>query len=408
VRSTPESTHDRYARRAWIAWTVTWVSYAVYYFGRKNLSVTKAAIGQALGAHVLYGVETAYLAAYAIGQYASGWLGDRVGSRRLVGFGMLLAASACFAFGLSSAGVLFLLISVVNGVAQSTGWPGNVKAMQEWTTADTRGRIMGLWATCYQVGGIAATALAAYMLAHFGWRSAYFCPALFIAASGASVLLLLRPGRAASPPEEMRTERRAVARSPILWSYAASYFFIKLIRYSLLFWLPYYLFVVLHYSQGQAGYFSTSFEMGGIAGTVGLGWLSDRIPGVPRSFFSACSLVGLAAALVLYPRVGGYNHFVNFAVMAAVGALLYGPDSLLSGAAAQDLGGRSAASLAIGMINGFGSIGAILQELTTRVVSHIWGWSAVFYVLFAAAIAAALALVPTFRRAARVARPNAA
>jgi sugar phosphate permease len=387
---------------------VTWISYAVYYFGRKNLSVTKAAIGQALGPHVLYGVETAYLAAYAVGQYASGWPGDRVGSRRLVGFGMLLAASACFAFGLSSAGVLFVLISVVNGVAQSTGWPGNVKAMQEWTTADTRGRIMGVWATCYQVGGIAATALAAYMLAHFGWRSAYFCPALFIATSGATVLLLLRPGRSASPAEEMRAERRAVARSPILWCYAASYFFIKLIRYSLLFWLPYYLFVVLHYSQGQAGYFSTSFELGGIAGTVGLGWLSDRIPGVPRSFFSACSLVGLAGALALYTRVGGYNHIVNFAVMAAVGALLYGPDSLLSGAAAQDLGGRSAASLAIGMINGFGSIGAILQELTTRVVSHIWGWSAVFYVLFASALAGALALVPTFRKAARVARSNAA
>src|ERR1035438_7366109 len=122
------------ARRPWTVWAVTWLSYATYYFGRKNLSVTKAAIGRALGTHALYGVETAYLAAYAAGQYVSGWLGDRVGARRLVGFGMLAAAGASFAFGLWSAGALFLVTATVNGFAQSTGWPGNVKAMQEWTS----------------------------------------------------------------------------------------------------------------------------------------------------------------------------------------------------------------------------------------------------------------------------------
>src|ERR1035438_10301403 len=170
------------ARRPWTVWAVTWLSYATYYFGRKNLSVTKAAIGRALGTHALYGVETAYLAAYAAGQYVSGWLGDRVGARRLVGFGMLAAAGASFAFGLWSAGALFLVTATVNGFAQSTGWPGNVKAMQEWTSVESRGRVMGVWATCYQVGGIAATAFAAWLLGHYGWRAAYFGPAAVLAA----------------------------------------------------------------------------------------------------------------------------------------------------------------------------------------------------------------------------------
>jgi len=92
---------------------------------------------------------------------------------------------------------------------------------------------------------------------------------------------------------------------------------------------------------------------------------------------------------------------MNFALMALVGALLYGPDSLLSGAAAQDLGGPKAAALAIGMINGLGSIGAVSQEVITRTVSHAYGWNAVFYVLLVSAVAAALLLVPTFRRTAR-------
>jgi sugar phosphate permease len=377
---------------------VTWLSYATYYFGRKNLSVTKAVIGRELGSHALYGVETAYLAAYAVGQYASGWLGDRVGARRLVGTGMLVAAAASFAFGLWSVGALFLVTATVNGLAQSTGWPGNVKAMQEWTTPETRGRVMGVWATCYQVGGIAATAFAAWLLARAGWRAAYYGPALVLALVGVAALVFIRPGPgAANPSDDTRAERRAVALSATVWWYGASYFFIKLIRYSLLFWLPFYLETVLRYAPGQAGYFSTSFEIGGVLGTIALGAVSDRLPAVPRSAVCAASLVGLAGALFAYGQLGGASHAVNFAIMALVGAFLYGPDTLLSGAAAQDLGGPKAAALAIGMINGLGSVGAVSQEFVTRTVSHAYGWNAVFYVLLVGALAAALLLTPTFR-----------
>jgi sugar phosphate permease len=386
--------------RAWRAWTLTWVSYATYYFGRKNLSVTKAAIGKALGAHSLYGVETAYLTAYAVGQYVSGWVGDRVGARKLVGVGMLVAAAASFGFGLSRAGALFLVASLVNGFAQSTGWPGNVKAMGEWTTHEERGRVMGVWATCYQVGGIAATAFATALLG-YGWTAAYFGPALVLAAVGLAVLAFLRQGATSTPVGAARVgdrrDRRAVLRSPLLWSYGASYFFIKMIRYSLLFWLPYYLQTELGYASGQAGYLSTSFEIGGIAGAMGIGWISDRMPNVPRSAVCAVSLVGLACALFLYTRVAAHSPVANFAGMALVGLLLYGPDALLSGAAAQDLGGPGAYALAVGMVNGFGSTGAVLQEVVTRTVSRVWGWNAVFHVLLLFAVAAALALAPTFR-----------
>ena len=394
-------------RRAWAVWIVTWLSYATYYFGRKNLSVTKAAIGRELGGHVLYGVETAYLAAYAVGQYVNGSLGDRVGARRLVGFGMLVAAAASFCFGLWSVGALFLVTGVVNGLAQATGWPGNVKAMEEWTTPETRGRVMGFWATCYQFGGIAATACAAWLLNHYGWRAAYFGPAAVLAIVGGAVLLFVRPGpraiekasaQALDPAavEDAKRDRRAVALSATVWWYGASYFFIKLIRYCLLFWLPYYLETVLKYRSDEAGYYSTSFEWGGVAGTIAIGWVSDRLRVVPRSMVCATSLVGLAGALFAYSAVGGSSHAANFALMALVGALLYGPDTLLSGAAAQDLGGKNAAALAIGMINGLGSVGAVSQELVTRTVSHVWSWNAVFYVLLVSALAAAALLVPTF------------
>jgi sugar phosphate permease len=388
------------------AFATTWLSYATYYLGRKGFPVARAAMEEALGKGALQGVETGYLAMYAVGQFVSGNLGDRVGARRLVGYGMLLSAAACFAFGCGSAGAVFLVAMLVNGLAQSTGWPGNVKAMAAWFPKRERGRAMGLWATCYQVGGIVATAIAQRCLSAYGFRGAFIGPALCIAAVGLLVLFTLQRGpesRAADEPapavsaEEIAEARRRVLRSVTVWSYGTSYFCIKLIRYSLLFWLPYYLETALHYSRSDAGYFSNSFEIGGIAGTLALGALSDRLRRVPRSVVAATSLVGLAGALYLYLLVAGAGRTSDFFAMALVGALLFGPDALLSGAAAQDAGGPLAAALAAGVVNGVGSLGAVLQELVTRGVSGRFGWTALFYVFLGLSLLAAVSLAPTFR-----------
>lgn len=392
-----------------LAFGLTWLSYATYYFGRKGISVAKKPIATELGENVLVGVDTAYLSAYAVGQAVSGYFGDRVGPSRLIGFGMLLSAACCAVFGAGSLAIVFLLAFFVNGLAQSTGWPGNVKAMAEWTPASQRGAVMGLWATCYQAGGIAATAFAALMLRLYGWRAAFWGPALILLIVGVLVLLFLKRGpelkvlgatasveEVALSREEIAAARRHVLRHPLVWFYGGSYFFIKLIRYSLLFWLPYYLETELQYSSFHAGMASTAFDAGGIVGTLALGFFSDRFKRFSRSAWSALSLVALAFALVLYSRVGAVHWVLNVGVMAAVGALLFGPDALLSGAGAQDAGGARGAAIAAGTINAIGSLGAILQELVTRGVSKRFGWDGVFYAFVAFALLSAAMLVPTF------------
>ena len=403
-------------RGRWTAWVLTWIAYATYYLGRKGFSVAKAPIVESFGKDALRNVETAYLGAYMVGQYVNGLLGDRVGARRLVGVGMLVSAGACYAFGASSVGIAFLFAFLLNGFAQSTGWPGTVKAMAEWTTPQNRGRVMGVWATCYQVGGIVATALATFLLGIYGWRASFWGPAMVIGLVGVLVFLFLKPGpdaaasvrvdasadaatRVAAEAEvaRQREERRRVLRNPTIWCYGASYFGMKLIRYSLLFSLPYYLTTVLHYSKTGAGYMSLSFEVGGVLGTLGMGALSDRYCHLPRSRFAAAWLVLLAGAIFLYARIGATGMVTNFVVMALVGALLFGPDAIISGAAAQDAGGKYAAATAAGVVNGVGSIGGLFQESVTRGVSERYGWDKLFYVFVVLAAFSAVCLIPTFR-----------
>jgi OPA family glycerol-3-phosphate transporter-like MFS transporter len=101
--------------------------------------------------------------------------------------------------------------------------------------------------------------------------------------------------------------------------------------------------------------------------------------------------------MFIYARLAPTGAVPQFALVAAIGALLVGPDSLLTGVAAQEAGGPASAARAAGFVNGCGSVGALLQGWVTVGVQSRWGWSALFYVFVALALVAALCLAPALR-----------
>lgn len=402
------------------AFALTWFSYAGYYLTRKPVSVVKKRLMEELGISSFWlGImDTAYLAAYALGQFLCGMIGDRAGARKLLGYGMLGTAACSAAFGFSGVAFLFVLFWFLNGLLQSSGWPGNVKAMTPWFSPKSRGMVMGLWGTCYQVGGVVGTALAAWLLVNLGWRSAFFVPAALVALVGGAILLWLvehpsqvglrlpdasgsAPTRALEagqapvmPVVEAPMSMLEALRLPGILNLGAAYFGLKLIRYTLLFWLPFYLSKELGYAEDTAGYLSTAFEVGGIVGAIGVGYLSDKYFAQRRMVLAAPLIFCIGLALLLYMAVGSLGMAANAAAMALTGFLLFGPDALISGAAAQDLGGTRAAASAAGVINGLGSIGAILQGVVTTTVSEAYGWNGLFYVLVGLAVLSSLSLAP--------------
>ena len=85
------------------------------------------------------------------------------------------------------------------------------------------------------------------------------------------------------------------ARNPEVWILAGMYFFLKITRYSLLFWLPLYLVQRMQYSDAWAGYTSSLFELVGFSGTLIAGYVSDRLLNGRRYPVGATMLFLLAA-----------------------------------------------------------------------------------------------------------------
>ena len=81
--------------------TATWLSYFGFYIVRRVYSVLKKPLKEQFGLddlHVAY-PWTIYLITYMLGQFVAGWLGRRMQSRRVLLYGMVVAAACNIGLG---------------------------------------------------------------------------------------------------------------------------------------------------------------------------------------------------------------------------------------------------------------------------------------------------------------------
>lgn len=390
----------------------TWLSYAGFYFCRKPFFIAKPALAEELSwePSILGLLGTCYLVAYAAGQFVAGWAGTRWGPRILLLAGMLVSVGANFTFGLTNSFGMFATFLIINGLAQSTGWSGNVGSMARWFRRDERGTVMGLWATNYQVGGVAANTLAAWVLGKWGFQASFFAGSIVLLLVWAFFLFNQRNapedvGLPAIEEDDTASEGAVEESTRSTWSPGWSrqvwtnvllvgvfYFFVKLVRYAIWSWTPLLLARDFQLDLDDAGYLSTLFDLGGIPGVIFAGWLSDRYFAGRRVLISFVFVVGMGCScLALYTL--GTTSLGAFAVCITVlGFTLYGPDALMTGAAAIEVGSLRAATLAAGIINGLGQIGAITQEVLLGALLNRGGVLEVFAVLLVSSVAAILCL----------------
>ncbi len=389
--------------------TATWLSYAGFYFARKVYAVVKHPLKEQFG---LDDVQVAwpwtiYLITYMLGQFVAVWLGRHIESRRVLAWGMFVAA-ACNAFlgwlvdsHVASVFTWMCVTMGIHGLAQAMGWPHNVALFANWTRRSERGTLFGVWGSCYQVGSIAGKALAGFLLGWLGMAWSFFGSSIVLLAFTLYFVLYARERPQsvglsldddAEPdvaPPSLRGD--IAAREPRLPpGFVASivamgliYIGLRFVRYALDSWSTLILGEQFNMSTTVAAYWSTAFDWIGFLGIVVAGYWSDRMPGSRRTPVIFWMTAGCLVFTCAMWMVGLTSPVLFVALLGLIGFTAMGPDSLLSGACAMDVGSRRQAALAAGVINGFGSIGPILQEPVIGWLKQTRGDNAVFGLLAA-------------------------
>jgi OPA family glycerol-3-phosphate transporter-like MFS transporter len=391
---------------------VTWVAYAGFYFCRKNFSVAMPLLDTHLGYSnkALADVIFLYSLFYALGQFYNGVLSDRFGARLVVGVGLLVSVFSNVAMGFGISLAMLGILACLNGTGQSTGWSGLVKNMTPWFRSRERGIVMAWWGTNYVLGGLIATVFATFAATNetiwqgLGWRRVFWAPSVILLACSIIFILIARNkpsdvgippiqeddnegGRDDSwsaagtmhPPEGSKAIFLDVISNPSVWLTAVFYFFLKMTRYSFIFWLPKYMTDRLGYGLEEAGYTSALYEFVGFSGALVAGYVSDRLMQSRRFPVGAMMMWGLAVVCLFHPMLAAWGRLGNAIGIALIGFMTFGPDTLMTGAAAQDMGGRHGAATAAGFINGVGSIGQMCSPLLVAYVADAYGWDYLFY-----------------------------
>ncbi|CDY52556.1 BnaC08g48150D [Brassica napus] len=416
---------------------ITFIAYACYHASRKPSSIVKSPFNGKGGTSRLGEIDVAFLACYSIGMYVAGHLGDSLDLRLFLTWGMIGSGFFVGLFGMGyfwniHAFWFFLVMQMAAGLFQATGWPSVVAVVGNWFGKRKRGLIMGIWNAHTSVGNICGSLIAAGVL-QYGWGWSFIAPGLVMSLGGVLVYLFLAayPEDVGFPDinsnsgkfikrrrdieeeeevEEVDVEDEGESSGsvgllqacmiPGVIPFAMCLFFSKLVAYTFLYWLPFYLSQTTiggeYMSVKTAGNLSTLFDVGGIVGGILAGYISDKFKA--RATTAATFMYAAIPAMLVYHSYGGVSQTVNVVLMMVAGLFVNGPYALITTAVSADLGthkslqGDSRALATVtAIIDGTGSAGAALGPLLTGFLSTL-GWEAVFYMLVVGALCAGLLL----------------
>jgi sugar phosphate permease len=390
----------------WARWRgrvflAAWILYAGFYMCRKDMGIGLRAIPSLAVSLACFG------GMYAVGQLMGGSLADRIGARRtaLAGAGISVLCTVSLAWFHQPTAAL--LLELGNGFGQGFGWPSLLKLIGGWFRNGERDRVLGWWSTSYILGGLLASSLTALLLLNIG---ASTNPAIQPAYIVSSAVLLCAaaffyketnrlpaaPLGVAAPTDSSGPSSRPwrqLISNPRIRVIAAMYFFLKMTRYTLLFWLPSYLISDLGYRTVSAEHMASYFELFGFLGPLAVAYAVPRYFDRRRMTLGACMLFALAFLCLLHPMLAGDGGLGLMVSIALMGILIHGADILMSGMAVLDAVPNELHGRAAGLVNAIGSIGQALSPLLVTVyVSHL-GWTRlfdlfVFFALVAGAICA--------------------
>jgi MFS family permease len=333
---------------------------------------------------------SAFFWTYAVMQIPVGWLAERFGAHRVLAVGLTLWASATILVGFAHSFIALLLLRLLLGLGESAGFPCASKLLASAVPPQGLGSANGIVAFAYLFGPAVGLYVGGWLMAQFGWRSAFFV-------FGTLSLLWLWPWSRVAHLVPVRASSNAedsprfwtVLKNPALWGTGLGLFSTNYTFYFMLTWLPSYLVRERGFSMVEMAQIAgTSYVVNALSALAG-GWAIDRY--IARGGSSSAAYKAVMAA----GQIGSVACMLCMAVGSKPWALsamflfqvLCGASSPCVFAMSQILAGPRAAGRWVGIQNTCGSLaGVVAPWLTGFIVDRTHAFTNAFLVAAAVSL----------------------
>jgi MFS family permease len=313
---------------------------------------------------------------YTVSQIPVGWLAERVGAHRILAAGLVLWASATILIGFAHTLALLLVLRLMLGLGESAGFPCVMKIMAAVVPPKGLGTANGIVALGYLSGPVVGTILGGLLMAHFGWRAAFWV-------FGALSLLWLVPWAGVAGGVRAAVTESAedsptfwmILKQPSLWGTALGLFSSNYTFYFMLNWLPTYLQTERGFSLIAMTQLATlAFAVNAVS-AFGTGWAIDkylRRGGSANFGYKSVMVVAHLGSVVCMLAMGMGSHTMALIGVFAFQALC-GASSPGVYAMCQILAGPRASGRWVGIQNSLGNLPGIIAPWLTGYIIQSTG-----------------------------------
>lgn len=402
------------ARPTRVRHIVLWLTvllYMVTYFDRVMISTAMPSIQKefAFDDVTVGWILGAFQLSYFMFQIPGGWLGDRIGPRKMLTYIVLWWSAFTALTAMMWSASSMIVCRFLFGMGEASAFPNATRSLSRWMLPSERGWAQGVTHAGARLGGAITPVMVAFLILHFTWHAPFIIFAL-VGIVWAGVWYWYyrdNPSEHASvneaerkmihdalgaPPKRKIIPWGSILRSPQMWTLSATYFCYGYALNMFLTWFPKYLDASRGMSLTQMGIFASLPLAAGVIGDIAGGWFSDEIikrTGRVKFARKVVAVTGFLIAAVCCPFATlEADPYISTALFCAS---VFGLELVVGNAWAVslDVGGNYAGTVS-SVMNTLGNMGSFIMAVATGYIVRDFGWNPAFYVVAALSLVGAI------------------
>ncbi|MBY0506432.1 MAG: MFS transporter [Bryobacteraceae bacterium] len=218
-----------------------------------------------------------FMLAYAVMYAGSGYIVDRLGTKRGFAFFVTGWSLAQMLHGLAAGKWSLAAFRFGLGLTEPGNWPAAAKAVKEWFPAERRSLGIGIFNSGSSLGSALAQPLVATLAIWAGWRSAFVVTGALGLIWVMAWLFAYRTGPFASPVQLLKPNWQSIITQRACWTLILARFLTDPVIYFVSFWLPEYLRKERGFDLSMVAHYAwVPFVFGDVGYLFG-GWLGGKL-----------------------------------------------------------------------------------------------------------------------------------